>query len=606
MSPLTRRQVFQIGATAAVGLPLTGLPIVLSATGAQAYTVPAKMEWWYAARFGMFIHFGSYSYHAAGEWAFSNENWAKADYQTQVSAHFNPTSFNAATIVSLARNAGMKYLVITAKHHEGFTMWDAKVPSFTDTTGTKIYSLTSYTAYTSDLLAALKSECDRQGLKFGLYYSILDWNHPSQTINRSASYSTMVSTTARADYITDMKSHLRDLITRYDPAVMWFDGDWCADHDSPTLNDWWVKTDGQSLYDYLIGLKSTLIVNERVKRDLGLGDFTCPEQTVPAAPLSRPWETNTTMNGAWGYNSGLDNAASYKSAATLIQEMVKVVSRDGNYLLNIGPKGDGTVPSLAVNILNAFGTWTAVHGDSIYGTTPSPFSSEPGWGYYTKKSGRLYAHVIAWPSDGQLQLGGLTNAISRIYLLNDTGTSLPYSVSGAAINVSVPTSAPDPNVSVVAVEVQGVPTASTTGTTGIVSGGIYKLVNRRSGKALDNGNVTADGSAVIQWTDNGGSPQQWRITSVTGGYKLVCARSGKALDDGNSTATNASMIQWTDSGAVQQQWTITSVGSGYYKLLNRHSGKALDNGNTTSQGATVIQWDDNGGSPQQWQLVRVG
>jgi alpha-L-fucosidase len=452
---VSRRQVLRIGATAA-GVAAVGAPAILHATAASAYTVPSKMDWWYAARFGMFIHFGSYSYLGHGEWAFSVENWTKANYQSQVSARFNPTRFNAATIVGYAKTAGMRYLVITAKHHEGFAMWDSKVASFTDTTGTKRYTLPSYTPYKADLLAALKAECDRQGIRFGLYYSILDWNHRSQTIRHTdTTFSTMASTTARRKYINDMKAHLQELLTRYDPAILWFDGDWCADHSTPTLDDWWVRSDGQSLYNWLIGLKPGLIVNERVKRGQGLGDFTCPEQTVPAAPLSRQWETCATMNGAWGYNAGSEN--SYKSTKSMIQELVMVVSRDGNYLLNIGPKGDGTVTPGSITILTGIGAWMSTYSESVYGATASPFRTEPSWGFYTKKPGKLYAHVCTWPTGGTLQIPVLRNRVCRIYLLNDPGTALDYSVSGANINISVPTAAPNANVSVVAVEVSGVP-----------------------------------------------------------------------------------------------------------------------------------------------------
>src|SRR5258707_7763977 len=336
-----------------------------SVVTSPSYTVSSRLAWWYQARFGMFIHFGSYSYLGHGEWAFATEGWSKAAYQTQVSANFNPTSFNAATIVGYAKAAGMKYLVITSKHHEGFAMWNSSVQSFKDTTGTKLYNLYNYTAYKSDLLWALKSECARQGIQFGLYYSILDWNHPSQNIStiNGTTYSTMTSMTARANYITDMKAHLQELITKYDPAIMWFDGDWCANPASPTLTDWWIESDGLNLYNYLLGLKPSLIVNERVKRGFGLGDWDSPEQTVPAAPLSRPWETIETMNGAWGYNIGSES--SYKSSASLIREMLQVVSRDGNFLLNIGPKGDGTVTSGSVTILNNFSPWMSTYSDSI-------------------------------------------------------------------------------------------------------------------------------------------------------------------------------------------------------------------------------------------------
>lgn len=456
MTGFNRRQVLKLGAAAA-GAAAFGVPTMMFARQASAYTVASKLDWWYAARFGMFIHFGSYSGLGHGEWAYAVENWSKTEYQSRISAKFNPTGFDAATIVGLAKTAGMKYLVITSKHHEGFAMWDSRVASFTDVTGRKLYTLPSFTQYKVDVLGALKAECDRQGLQFGLYYSILDWNHPSQNIRMTdTTFSSMISMPARTAYINDMKAQLRELLTRYDPAILWFDGDWCTNHDSPTLDDWWTGADGAGLYDFLIGIKPSLIVNERVKRDLGLGDYTSPEQFVPAAPLSRPWETNTTMNGAWGYNASLENA--YKTPASLIQEMIRVVSRDGNYLLNIGPKGDGTVTAGSVNILQAFGVWMTTNSDSIYGTTPSPFTTEPSWGFYTKKPGALYAHVLTWPTDGMLQIPTLQNTILRISLMSDPGTALTYSVSGGTINISVPGTAPDTTNTVVVVQVAGVPT----------------------------------------------------------------------------------------------------------------------------------------------------
>lgn len=435
--------------------------LMLGVSTASAYDVVPRMAWWYDARFGMFIHFGSYSYLGHSEWAFSTENWTKANYQTQISANFDPTNFNAATIVGFAKAAGMKYLVITAKHHEGFAMWHSQVPSFTDVTGAKLYNLYDYAGFHRDVLMELKNECDAQGIKFCLYYSILDWNHPSQNIANfsGTTFSAMTSLNARTNYINDMKAQLGELITNYNPAVLWFDGDWWPYTDGPaTVTNWWNKADGIALYNYLIALKPDIIINERVKRGYELGDFDCPEQTVPAAPLARTWETCATMNGAWGYNAGLEN--SYRSATIILHEMVQVMSRDGNYLLNIGPKGDGTMTPGSTNILGAFATWMNSYSDSVHGTTASPYSAEPMWGYYTKKSGRLYAHVFNWPVGGLLQISLLTNAINRVYLLNDTNTSLSYTVSGGNINISVPVSAPNAMDSVVVVDVSGVPAAA--------------------------------------------------------------------------------------------------------------------------------------------------
>jgi alpha-L-fucosidase len=422
------------------------------------YTIPSKMAWWYDSRFGMFIHFGSYSYLGHGEWAFAVENWTKTNYQTTVSSHFNPENFDAGEIARLAKNAGMKYMVITAKHHEGFCMWQTAVQSFKDVTGTKLYDLPDFTVFkSSDILKELKDSCDANGIKFCLYYSILDWNHPTQTIYKQ-NLSTMASMAARTDYIIDMKAQLKELIDKYHPAIMWFDGDWTYNSGSPTLTSWWTKADGIDLYKYLIGLDSTLLINERVFRGSGLGDYECPEQTVPDTPRPRPWETCQTMNNSWGYNAG-DN--SYKSNKTMIQQLVQVASRDGNYLLNIGPKGDGSVTSQSISILNGFGDWMKIYGESIYGTSRSPYSTEPKWGYYTKKSDKLFAHVFTWPAGRLLKVPSLKNSINKIYLLNDTATLLNYSDSNGYIRIDLPEKAPNSINSVIVIDVSGVPAAST-------------------------------------------------------------------------------------------------------------------------------------------------
>ena len=319
-----------------------------------------------------------------------------------------------------------------------------------------------YSGFTRDILGELKAECVKQGIHFCLYYSILDWSHPSQTWSTepgNAGLTQMSSTAARNAYIADMKTELAELITNYDPEVMWFDGDWFTEpaYNGDTLIGWWQSADGLDLYNYLIGLKPTLVVNQRVKRNVGLGDFACPENSMPSAPLSRPWEVNDTMNGwAWGYNSGLQDEASYKSVASLVQELATAASREGNFLLNIGPDGNGNVPPLTTSRLNGVGAWMSVHGNSIYGTTRSPFTSSPSWGVCTKKSGALYCHVFNWPGT-TLTVPGIANAISNIYLMNNPGTSLSYTISGGNINITVPASAPDASDSVVVIECAGVP-----------------------------------------------------------------------------------------------------------------------------------------------------
>jgi alpha-L-fucosidase len=426
------------------------------AVPAQAYQVSSNMKWWAADRFGMFIHFGSYSCYGKGEWAMSEKKMSKQEYQTKVSSKFNPTDFDANAIVTAAKNAGMKYLVFTAKHHEGLSMWDTKVGSFKDYTGTKTYSLQQYTPFGStgrDIIMELKNACSAAGIHFGLYYSIMDWNHSSQEIG--AGFTKMSSMTARTNYINDMKAQLKELVDNYDPDIMWFDGDWTHNAKTPTLNSWWTKSDGKDLYQYMKSLKSSIIVNERVCRGYHLGDFECPEQTIPSSALSRSWETCQTMNGAWGYKKDLENE--YASTKEIVRELVTTVSREGNFLLNIGPKGNGTMTAGSIKILKGVGNWMKTYSDSIYGTLRNPFHKDPKWGTYTRKNATIYAHVYHWPKKGKkLVVSRYTKAGKLLKITQNTtaGKSLKYQISGKKIKITIPKNVPNKIDSVIVMQYQ--------------------------------------------------------------------------------------------------------------------------------------------------------
>ena len=485
------------------------------------YTIPTKMNWWYESRFGMFIHFGSYSYLAQGEWVMNN-GYSKADYQTQVSAKFNPAKFNGGTIARLAKRAGMKYLVITSKHHEGFCMWPTAVKGFRSIDSTKLYDLREFTPFdkTRDVLKELKDSCDAVGVKFCLYYSILDWNHPSQLrspgngTNNWYTYSTLTSATAKANYIRDMKLQLKELINNYHPAVLWFDGDWTYNFGTYTYgvpaqaDKWWTKDDGIDLQNYLRGLDPNLLMNERVFRSAGLGDWDCSEGSILATANSRPWETCQTMNNSWGYNS---SDHSYKTTKDLILELVQNISRDGNYLLNIGPKGDGTVPIESINKLDSVGDWMNKYSSTIYGATRSPFSTEPTWGLYTKKSGKLYTQVFVWPKNGLLKVPSLANIINKIYLLNDTTTLLNYKDSLGYIRISVPANAPNKICSVVVINVTGVPKASTTYTKVTA----ISITGQGGITAIKGVGVTLQMSASITPTTSTDKTVTWTVSDTT-------------------------------------------------------------------------------------------
>ena len=296
----------------------------------------------------------------------------------------------------------------------------------------------------------LKDTCEAEGIQFGLYYSIIDWNHSSQEF--APNFTKIASMKARESYIKDMKAQLQELVTKYDPAVFWFDGDWTYNKGKATLSNWWTKSDGKDLYNFMKKISPNIIVNERVCRGFNLGDFECPEQSVPVEALSRPWETCQTMNSAWGYD--ISREKSYRTTKSMVQELVTVASRDGNYLLNIGPKGDGTMTSGSKKILNGIGSWMEKNSNSIYGTSGNPFPKEPSWGTYTQKGKTVYAHVFKWPKDKKLTVSRYKSKklkLNKVYLQN-TGKKLKYTVKGSKITIKVPKEAPDKKDTVIVME----------------------------------------------------------------------------------------------------------------------------------------------------------
>lgn len=607
--PILRRRLSAIalGASSLVAF-LGGAP-----TASADYTVPSHMQWWSDARFGMFIHFGSYSHQEQGEWVMHWGNWSRPDYQNLISKPFNPVDFNASEIATAAKNAGMKYVTITAKHHEGFAMWNRETATtFTDHTGTTIYSLPAYTNsnFSRDLLMELKNACTAQGLKFCLYYSILDWGHSSQ-IKRAEgpALTTMTSMQARTAYIDDMKRDLQELITRYDPAMLWFDGDWFAEPASPTLDDWWLGADGQNLYNFVKSVKPTIVVNERVKRDLGLGDYAVAEFGDPPAPLGRPWERVDTMNGIWGYDASRENPSSYRSVTELTHQLIITASKEGNYMLNIGPDKTGKVTTLMHDRLSGIGAWTSVWGESIYGTTRSPFEAPPAWGTCTKKDGRLYCHVMSYPRGGRpkITVPAISNTVTGAYVLNNPGSPLSYTVLASGdIEVSLPGQNPDSSgtAAVVVLTCSGIPSAGQQQGASLADG-TYKIIARHSGKALwpsGDGN----GSSVQQKTAKGQTIYKWNVTGLGNNqYKITNASNGRALDvNGASTADGANVIIWDYNGSPNQNWTIQPVGGGYFTVTAVHSGKALDVYQaSTADGASVLQWTLSGSPNQQWSFV---
>jgi len=327
----------------------------------------ARMEWWREARFGMFIHWGIYAIPAGsyggkdipgiGEWIMDRAKIPLEEYE-KYAQQFNPVKFNADEWVRIAKAAGMKYIVITSKHHDGFGLWDSKVSDYD----------IMITPYKKDILKALSKACKKHGIKFCFYHSIMDWRHPDYLPRRSWEKRSAQGADMQR-YITYMRAQLKELITEYDPAVLWFDGEW---------EKTWNHEEGVKLYNYVRSLKPDIIINNRVDKGRagmqGLtkegnfaGDFGTPEQEIPAGGLPGvDWESCMTMNDTWGFKT---NDHNWKSTETLIYNIIDIVSKGGNYLLNVGPTSEGLIPQASIKRLDEVGKWMRVNGEAIYGTT---------------------------------------------------------------------------------------------------------------------------------------------------------------------------------------------------------------------------------------------
>ncbi len=418
-----------------------------------------RMKWWRDARFGMFVHWGLYAVPAGqwkgkeipgiGEWIMERADIPVAEYEP-LAQQFNPVKFNADEFVGIAKNAGMKYIVITSKHHDGFCLWDSEV---TD------YDIMDSSPFKRDILKELSKACKKQGIKLCFYHSIMDWHHPDAQRPFYPDYNDGKKSNPNfARYVENyMKPQLKELITNYGPlGVMWFDGEWIKD---------WTEPQGKDLYNYVQALQPNIIINNRVGKGRkgmeGLnkgdqeysGDFGTPEQQIPATGLPGvDWESCMTMNDTWGYKSDDHN---WKSNKVLIQNLADIASKGGNFLLNVGPTAEGLIPDASIERLAAIGNWMKVNSESIYGTTASPLGKLP-WGRCTAKPGKLYLHVFDWPTNLKLEVPGLKNQVNKAYLLADdkrTNLSVRRELKDKIV-VRIPREAPDAVNTVVVLEIK--------------------------------------------------------------------------------------------------------------------------------------------------------
>ncbi len=405
----------------------------------------SRMQWWREARFGMFIHWGLYAV-PAGEWNGKTGygEWIRTSAEIPLDTYdhfreqFNPVKFNADEWVKMAKDAGMKYIVITSKHHDGFCMFDSKQTDFN----------IMNTPFHHDPMRDLADACHKYGLKFCFYYSIMDWHYPDYLPRRDWEKDRPVTGADFRKYGDYMKAELKELLTNYgDIGVLWFDGEWEKN---------WNEKLGKEIYSWCRSLQPNIIINNRVgagRMDMeGLtkegsfgGDFGTPEQEIPATGLPGvDWETCMTMNDHWGYNK---NDKNFKSAKELIRMIADIASKGGNYLLNVGPTAEGMIPPESIDRLAKVGEWMKVNGESIYGTQPGPFRLTD-WGRCTRKEipggVRLYIHIFNWPGSGKLILTGILNKPVKAYLLADKDkSSLGIIREDDALEISLPAESPD-------------------------------------------------------------------------------------------------------------------------------------------------------------------
>lgn len=438
------------------------LPLVLaSACIAASNTPPAsvavpeeesaaardiRMKWFREAKFGMFIHWGVYSVPAGiyngqpvagiGEWIMLRGKIPVATYQAYAK-EFNPVKYNPEAWAALAAKAGMKYMVITSKHHDGFALF----PSDAST-----WNVRDATPYKKDLIGPLAKAARNNGLKFGLYYSqAQDWTNPGGGKSRykegeswdeanKGSFDTYLSKVAIPQ--------VREVLTRYSPDILWWD--------TPT----WMSTARATPLYKLLELRPGIITNNRLGGGFK-GDTETPEQYVPATGYpGRDWEVCMTMNDTWGFKKDDHN---WKSTEMLIQNLVDIVSKGGNYLLNVGPTSLGEIPQESIERLEAIGAWMKVNSPAIYGTSASPFRKLK-WGRCTKKVGPentiLYLHVFDWPSDGKLTVPGLTSKVTKATVLA-TSAKVAARKVGNDVELTVPSTAPDKISSTIVLELAG-------------------------------------------------------------------------------------------------------------------------------------------------------
>lgn len=384
-------------------------------------------KWFQDSKFGLFIHWGPYSVLENGEWVLEKSRLSLADYENLATTKFNPTKFDPATWVTLAKDAGMKYITITSRHHDGFAMW---------ATNQNDWNVVNASPYGVDLLKLLADECHRQDIKLFFYYSQLDWHHPDYfPLGKTGHYTGRSLKGDFSKYLDYMDAQLTELLTGYgDIAGIWFDGMW----DKPTA-DWRLM----QTYSLIHRLQPAALVGsnhhltpfdgediQMFEKDLP-GQYTHGFNNKSTKISLLPLETCETINDSWGYNS---NDQNFKSTKELIHYLVKAAGNNANFLLNIGPRPDGTIQSEFIERLQELGIWLRKNGQSIYETREGPIEPMP-WGVSTQKGNKIYLHILQWEQE-PLSIPNIGNIVSASIWPNRSQVALNREANGFVFHLS--------------------------------------------------------------------------------------------------------------------------------------------------------------------------
>ncbi len=435
------RRVWMISAAsvaATAALPLSGIPLDLRALAEAVVQQPMqptadetdrirRMKWWHEARFGMFIHWGLYSVLGRHEWVMEDEGIPVAEY-APLAQQFRPRPYPAREWAKIARETGMRYMVMTTKHHEGFCHFNTKTTDY----------CSPKQGPGRDLVREFVEAARGEGMRVGFYYSLMDWHHPDGARSQT-------DPDARKRFVEYIHTHVRELMTNYGTIdVLWYDVAW------PLNAAGW---ESEQMNKMVFDLQPNIIVNNRNQLP---GDFSTPEQEITAEKKGRAWESCMTLNDSWGYQRADDD---WKSPRQIVQNLISCARDGGNYLLNIGPRSDGSVPEDSVRVLTEVGQWMKRNGETIYQSDLcQPRDSD--YASFTRRGNTLYMHIHFWPGD-TVVISGLMNQVRSAHLFA-SGQKVDFLQDRFRVRFTdLPVEAPDNPVTTLAIECDSEPTQDT-------------------------------------------------------------------------------------------------------------------------------------------------